>query len=325
MAKKESSARRSSNLRERRAQQDGAAGAHDAGGGRDALDRLVEAGIQGGAAGRDDHEVGRFVEGRVGFLLDEVRPLRVRGFGVAAEDANDAALAVERHVHQEVGARAAQHLEKPFVQRVSLEDAGPYPALDHRGAVRHPHRLGGREPGAEDLAAAGVARHQVRLDHPGQDPEIPLEVEAVDADRDSAGGRPEVGVGSGVARIVLHDAKAARELGAEHLVELGRGVRAMQAGCDLDGDRFRGQPGPVQRLQDGWQEHGVRHRTRDVGDDDHRVAATERQLVEGGRAARRGQRRAQNGVRIRDRGDRLLFQHVHVCAARERLLRQLDR
>ena len=144
-----------------------------------------------------------------------------------------AALAVERDVDQEVHADPAHHFEQRLVQRIALDEAGADVALEHRRAVRHAHRLDRREARAHGLAPARVARHQVRLDQARHDAQVALQEEAIDQDRDAAAGASEVDVGGGVARVVLDDAQAARELAAEHLAQLRRRAGAVQTGRDL--------------------------------------------------------------------------------------------
>ena len=63
--------------------------------------------------------------------------------------------------------------------------------------------------------------------------------EAVEPDRNPAGGRPEVGMGSSVARIVLHDAQTARELGAEQVIfyreeDVSEAIMAWTGGTGVD-------------------------------------------------------------------------------------------
>ena len=136
------------------------------------------------------------------------------------------------------------------MQRVPLDDAGADVALQHGGSVGNTRRLHGGETRAHGFSPARVARHQMRLDQSRDDPEIAFEEEAVDQDRNSARGEPEVAVGLDVAGVVLHDPQAPGDLAAEHGVEFGRRVRSVQPGRDQDRHGLRREAAGAQRVQD---------------------------------------------------------------------------
>ena len=175
--------------------------------------------------------------------------------------------------------------------------------------MRHADRLDRREAGADGLAAARVAGHQVRLDQPGGDAQVRLQPAPVEQDGDAVAAPAEVDVRVAVARVVLLDPQPPRQRGRQDLVQLGRGGGAVQAGRDQDRDRGLRQPGLRQRLQDRRQEQRVRHRARRVRDRDHRVATPARQLQQRRAADRRRQRRPHRGLRLSQRRHRRLLQH----------------
>jgi hypothetical protein len=304
-------------LAERGAEQDHAAGANHPGGRRDALDRLIKSCVERVAPRRGDHQVGRRVQRDQRLALDEAHALRVRLLDVPAEDAGDAALAVEGDVDEEVHADPAHDFEQRFVERIAFQETGPHAGLEQLRAVGHAYGLEPREPRAHALASSRVARHQVRLDQARDDAQVALQEEAIDQDRDAAARAPEVGVGGGVARVVLDDAQAARELAAEHLPQLRGGAGAMQAGRDQQRDRIGREPAATQRVEDGRQQDRIGHRAGAVRDHDHHVAAAPGELRERRRSDRVLERAAQGGRGIGQRSHRALLEQVHPRAARQ--------
>ena len=154
-------------------QQDRAARFHDMGGGGHALDRLVVRQVERVAGGGGDRGVDGLVEGFQHHLRDELDAGAVRLLRVSGEDAGDRAVAGQRHVQQEIVAGHAGDLEQFAMQRVVLDGAFDGARVAHElRAVQDLDGLLRGESGRDQLAAAGVAQHQVRLDKPERDVQV---------------------------------------------------------------------------------------------------------------------------------------------------------
>ena len=85
-----------------------------------------------------------------------------------------------------------------------------------------------RDAGADQLAPAGEAGHQVRLDQAGRDLQIGPDVARVDPDRHAARARAEERVLGELLAVMVLDAIVGGDLGADHLDQFVALVRPMQ-------------------------------------------------------------------------------------------------
>ena len=121
-----------------------------------------------------------------------------------------------------------------------------------------------RKAGSDHLRSAAESGEEVRLDEAGRDPHVRLEPRPVQPNGNTTRRFAHVLERFGVECAVVHDAIAARDVRAEHLVQLFRCVWAMGAGCDHDSDLI------VRNVGELAQEHGQqgprRHGTSYVTD-----------------------------------------------------------
>src|SRR5207245_7025601 len=98
------------------------------------------------------------------------------------------------------------------------------------------HRLEGGDAWADDLAAAAVAGHEMRLDQSGGDLQISADVAAIEIDRHAVLCRAEIIVLFQDLAVMVLDSIILSDVLAEHLDQLGPLVRPVQAGGDQDED-----------------------------------------------------------------------------------------
>ena len=204
-------------------------------------------------------------------------------------DVNEVAVLVDHGVESVDVAEALDDLQLLLVQRIADEVAL------HRKRIFHEAR---RMEGADGfmmgdarrhhLAAARPAGHEMRLHQAGGDPKLRFRETAVDADRRAAGGRDaEIDMGGVIPREMVLDADVGQHPGIAHQFgEFGAFVRAMQAGRHQDGDGVSGMPSAHHRLDHRAKEQVVRHRARDVADQDAGAATALRQKPQGRRGDR---------------------------------------
>ena len=166
--------------------------------------------------------------------------------------------------------------------------------------VQDEHRLEAREAGRDHLRAAAEAGEEVRLDEPGRDPDVGVHPGPVQRHRHAGRRRADVDERRGVAAVVVDDAVAARDVGAEHLLVFGRRVDAMRAGRDQDRDVF----GRMLRqlVKDRLERLLPRLRARDVADRNRDRLPGPDDLAKRRPPERRAQRRDQRRMRIGDGG-----------------------
>ena len=214
------------------------------------------------------------------FVLDDAHAGRVRALDVAGEHAGEPAGAIDGR-RRPGSRRATRRAISSKSSWNGLPSMMPGPTLSSSivGAVRAAHRLDAGEPGATAFAAARVARHEVRLDEPGDDLEIGGHEAAVEPDLGAARRAAEVHVLVGVARDVVAEAIARRRSSA--LVISTNSSRVL-ARCRPVATRIsmrsRAMPARSRVAQDRRQDDAVGHRARLVGDHHHRVAPPARQL-----------------------------------------------
>ena len=126
------------------------------------------------------------------------------------------------------------------------------------------------DAGRDDLATAGPAGHEMRLDQAGRDAQIGFDEAAIELDRRSAlRGDAEIDVIGVVARIVVLDSNPRHDPGVAH--QFGKffaNVWPMQAGRDQNNDAVERNARGDQGFDDRPQEEMVGHGPRDVANQD---------------------------------------------------------
>ena len=120
--------------------------------------------------------------------------------------------------------------------------------------------------------------------------------------------------------VVVLDAVVAGDVRADHLVQLGALVGAMQTGGDEDRDVLAGNALLLEDAQHGRQDQPIGHGPGDVADEDAGVAPAAGQLGQGGGADRVGEDVGDRGLGIgerrrradRQRADDAVVGQVHV-------------
>ena len=255
--------------------------------------------------------------------LDELDRGEVAFDDLAEGDEDQLALLVDDRVEGEHVAEHADDLELFLVQRIAGEIARHGRRVLHEGGgVERPDRIGVGNAGRDDLAPAGVAGHEVRLDQAGGDPHLRLDEAPVELHRHAAPrGPPEIDMGGIVAREMVFDPHGGEHPGiADQRLELGALVRTMQPGRDEDRDRGRRNPRRHQPLDQRAQEQPVRHRPGDVADEDAGAALAAGVVDERRRTGRLRQHIRDRPRRLGDRRARL-FADDHLGTARRHLRR----
>ena len=156
---------------------------------------------------------------------------------LAEGDADQVAVFVEHGVERVDLAQHAHDLELLLMQRIADEIA-----LNRQRILHEPRRMEGADrlvmgdAGRDDLAPAGPAGHEMRLDQAGGDAQVGLDEAAVDLHRRAARrGAAEVDVVLVVARIMVLDPDVRQHPGiADEFGQLLAEVGAVQAGRDQD-------------------------------------------------------------------------------------------
>ena len=154
---------------------------------------------------------------------------------VAGHDRRDPALAVERDVHDEVAAGHAGDLGVLFVDWVAIQDSAVgFGMLEQFRSMPALDRLERGHARADQLSAAGVAGHQMRLDQAGGDFQVGLHIAAVDPSGNPARRRADEGMFLEPGAEVVFDAVSPRRSRA-------RAFRAFPPRCW--GGASRSRPG----------------------------------------------------------------------------------
>ena len=155
-------------------------------------------------------------------------------------------------------------------------------------------------PGATIFGPPGESGEQVRLDEAGQDLDVVVQEVGVDPDRAARAGLTEVAVPPEVERVVVDHPVAPRDLRAEHPLQLLRGVAAMGAGGDEDGDV--GRVNVVDLGEDDGQDAAGRGGAGHVADDDGDAGSRRYPLAQRLGAVRLAHRLTQRGGLVRQPG-----------------------
>ena len=196
-------------------------------------------------------------------------------------------MAVDRDVDDEV---AAGHTGDPrvlLVDRVAFEDAAIGPGvLEQRRAVPPLHRLDRGDAGTDQLAAARVAGHQMRLDQSRGNLQVGVQVARIDPGRDSPLGRTDERMLFQAGAVVVLDAVRAHDVLAEHLDLLGRGAGPVQSRRDQEQDLVTRDACLVQHPEDRAEDRRVGHRPGDVAHQDAGAGSAAGHLAKRRRADR---------------------------------------
>ena len=234
------------------------------------LDGLV-VGLVEGVAGRARHHRREPAgEGHLRVPADEGDRVEVAFAAFAEVHEGEPAPVVDHRVEGEGAPDALEDLELLAVQGVAVQHAVLRARVGHEAmVVEGRDRLGVGDAGGDDLAAPGVAGHEVRLHESGRDPDVRLDKPPVESDRGSLAGAPEIDVVGVVAcEVVDHPDVLEHPRIPHHLRELVAEVGPVQAGGDEHGDGVAGDPGAFQPFDERPQEQPVRHRAGDVADEE---------------------------------------------------------
>src|SRR5579872_383853 len=201
------------------------------------LDRLVERRVERIARAGSDHDV----RGPRHRSLRRPRGMRDAGppglLQLSGEDRRDGVRAVQRHVDDHVWRRQLCNRQRLLMNGVAfhrsirrqrrLEEARAVPVLD---------RLKRRQARHHQLSAAGVARHEVRLDQPDRNLQVGGAVAAVELYGHAVRRSAEVAMRGGIAAGVVKDPVAPGDFLPEHRDQLCPNVGSVRAGCDENSD-----------------------------------------------------------------------------------------
>ena len=235
-------------------------------------------------------------------------------------DVDEIAVLVDHGVDRVDIAQHPHDLELLLVQRIAGEIALDRRRVFHEArAVKRPDRVRVRDSRRDDLPAARVARHEMRLDEPGRDAHFRLDEAPVELDRRAPHRRhAEIDMGRVVARKVILDAhRVEHPRIADDFGELRALVRPMEARRDQHGDAFARHAAGEQALDQRPQEQVVGNRPRDVADEDARAPLAAHQRLVRGCADRPRQRIAHRGPRIRQLHHRPLADHRRARVPRQ--------
>ena len=186
---------------------------------------------------------------------------------LAEIDVSQIAIFVDDRVEAVYVAEPADDLELLFVKRIADQVALNGERIFHetRGMEGADGFVVG-DAGRDDLATAGPAGHEMRLDQAGGDAQIRFDEAAIELDRRSARrGDAEIDVIGVVARIVVLDSNPRHDPGVAH--QFGKffaNVWPMQAGRDQNDDAVERNARGDQGFDHRPQEEMVGHGPRDV-------------------------------------------------------------
>ena len=287
-----------------------------------ALNGLIVGGIERIAGGAGQHGLEPLAHGNGGEPLGEADRLFVARHDLAVVKEGHMALVVDDAVD---GASTADHrhdLQLLLVQRIALQHAVGAVGMFHEArAVEGGDGLGVCDAGRDHLAPARPAGHEVRLHQAGGDAQIGLDEAPVEPHHRATPGRSDqhvIGVLPG--EMVRYVHRLQHPGIADQSGKLFALVGPVQPGRDQHRDLLRRQPGAEQGADQGWQDHAVGHRAREVADEDADAPGT-RGLLRKQRASHGPGESLFHGLRrIGEQRHRLLRDHGDV-----ELVGQIDR
>ena len=174
-------------------------------------------------------------------------------------------------VQCECSADELHNLKLLFVKRVAVEVAVDRSGVRHEsGAVKRRNRLRVSQPGSDDLPAARVTGHEVRLDQSCRDPQVRFDEPAVNPHNRAAGFRaPQIDMSLVVSRKMVFDAGIFEHPGiTDQFGKFFAFVRSMKAGCDQYSNSVLGNSGGQQSLDHRSQKKMIRNRPSDIANGD---------------------------------------------------------
>ncbi len=202
---------------------DRAAGPDDLGGGRHALDRLVEVLVEGVAAVRRHDDVEWTVDRLHGLAPRLLAGRGVHGQDLAAERPGDPLLVVEQHVQGEIDPGRRRNRPYGVMDRIALDDApcGPWIADPPRVVELERGREAG-QPRGDHLGTTAEAREEMWLDEAGRDPQVRRHPFPVEEDG-NVSDHPHVDLPTVIASVVVLDPPPGQHVIPQHRPTLGVG------------------------------------------------------------------------------------------------------
>ena len=220
--------------------------------------------------------------------------------------------------HRVDGQHVAQHPHDRhllLVQRIARQPARQRVRVLHEaGIVERANRIRVCDPRRHHLAPPGVPRHEVRLHQPGGDAHVRLHEPPIQLHRHPPIRRDaEIHMRRIVPRIVIrHRHMVQHPRIADHLRQLVPNIGPMQPRRHQHRDVPRRDPGPHQRLDSRPQQQPVRHRPRNVANQNARRTPPSRKRRQRLTAHRLGQRPPHRSRRIRQHRHRRLANDGHI-------------
>ena len=203
------------------------------------LDRLIVGLVEGIARRGRDHCFEPAPRRRADRAVHELHRGRVARDDLAEIDVSEIPVVVDDRVERVHVAQTPDDLKLLLVKRIADEIA-----LNGEGILHETRGMEGADglvvgdAGRDDLAAAGPAGHEMRLDQAGRDAQIRFDEAAVELDRRPARrGEAEIDMIGVVARVVVLDANPLHDPGiANQFGQFFADIRPMQTGRNQNDD-----------------------------------------------------------------------------------------
>lgn len=234
--------------------------------------------------------------------LDHLAEVRIDKVPLLVEDRVDR-IDLAEHTHDR---------ELFLVQRIADEVALHRRRILHEAcAVESSNRVFMRNAGGDDLAATGIAGHEVGFYKARRDAEVRLYEAPVELDRRApSGSEAQVDVRLGVTRVVvLHPHGGEDPRIPDYLRQLLPEVRTMQPGRHEDTDLLGRNAPREHALDQRPQEQMVGNGPSDIADQDAGAATAANQLIEGEATQRFRECVFDGRVRVWQPGQRRLGNH----------------
>ena len=260
-----------------------------------ALDRLIQVKVQRKPAVRGHHHVVGLIHAAHHLVRQLAAAGVVRRLQRSGIDSGDVARWIHRDVQRELAAGQARRLALLAMDGVAGQLAPARQRVaDERGVVIAHDAPGGGHARQHQLGAAAEPGEEVRLDEPGRDAHVGVQVVAIDGHRSSGRRAPNLAARVVILRVVIHDRIAVGNVRAEHALDLFRCAWPVQAGGDHQQNLFRRH---VRQLVQQRAHHGAVGRgAGDVADDDGDAIARRRDFTQWRRFDRVAQRISQRHV-----------------------------
>ena len=149
----------------------------------------------------------------------------------ASKGSHNLVTAIEHHVASEMDPGGPGDRPDVVVNRVALDHPpGGQGATDPPRVMEDQGRLEARQPGSDELRAAGKTGEEMGLDEAGSYAYVGVDPLPVQLDGHPVTHRPQVDEVGRVASVVVHYAHFGEKFRAEHSLQLGRRVATVGAG-----------------------------------------------------------------------------------------------